>query len=617
MSQVTLNDAERAALDLNRERLRSFEEFIGPSRDQWNEDYRQYRIVRAAKHHYRASPPDRDEVAYSLAEQFHKDIHIPIAYSTIETEVPRTVQNLPTGRVLPDERLADENVQNMQLLVEQQKASMGFKLLAQEAIKDEFLYGLTVIKGPYWKKVVQAGMPYLRRATDATLAGSPWVEARRDRVVYDNAWAEKWDIFDTAWDPFGFDRHTLRWFGTRSWRDGDYVADQLGLTPGREMADRSQAVWGSDCAQQLTAEDIDAIATGGSQMDGTLKDRLSSAGHGEVKARSNLHEVWEIWSANGDRITILDKEYPVLIDRNPFWHGMLPFHFGRPQTQGINVLHGISEIEPLSELIRELDLIRTLRAKNALLSLMRVFVFDEDAVDREDLEFGPGTAIPVRSDDPKQHLYALEIPEIPFSSYREEDGVKSDLDRTSGIGEAVTGGNAGASTATEANIVSNAAGVRIQGKTERFEDEVVTPFMNQLISVNQQMIVQKDVRVPKPPEPGQIDPRGWEWLTLTPAELQGMMSYSIDRNSMGPRNPQQEAMQSQQLWATLRDHPQVDQTRLLKHYLEGQGVKQPSAWVLPQPMVPPAFVQAMAKLVGDDKVQQVMAMIQQEGGQGG
>jgi hypothetical protein len=30
------------------------------------------------------------------------------------------------------------------------------------------------------------------------------------------------------------------------------------------------------------------------------------------------------------------------------------------------------------------------------------------------------------------------------------------------------------------------------------------------------MVVQKDIRVPKPPEPGEIDPKPWQWIMLTP-----------------------------------------------------------------------------------------------------
>lgn len=613
-AQVNLTEDETRWLEQCRTWLQESEDYLRPFFQECNEGYRQYRAVKDAKSRWKASPPDRDQTASELANHFDRDISVPIAYSTIETEVPRTIANLPRGEVLPMERLADENVGNMALLIGQQKALFGYTMLSQEVVKSSYLYGLGVKKGPYWKRVIQPGMPYLRRATDAQVAGSPWVEARADRVVIDDAWGEHADIFDCRWDRFGYDRFTLRWFGHRTWRDNEYVADQLGLTPGRELPDRSQAVWNSAAAQQLTSEHVEDTARGKTQMeDGIYKDRLATAGHGDAVIRQGLHEVWEIWTARGDVITILDNEYPVLIRKNPFWHGQIPFHFFRPQTQGFNALHGISEIEPMADLIRELNLMRNLRSKNALLALMRVLVFDEDAVDRDDLVFGPGTAIPVRSDDPRAHLYALEIPDIPFATERIGEEIRGDLDRASGIGDVVSGAATGG-TATEANIIQTATGIRIQGKTQRYEGEAAVPFINQMIALNQQMVIEKDIRVPVEPQPGEIDPKPWQWLTLTPAELAGQMAYAIDPNSMGPSNPQMEAQQAQELWTSLQGHPMVDQQRLLKHYLEGKGVAQPSTWVLPQPNTPPAFVQAVAQIHGDQEVQKIMALI---GGQNG
>lgn len=597
--------------------LRASEDYLRPWREQCNADYRLYRNVSDARAHARRSPPDRDDVAGELASQFGEDLQTAIAYSTIETELPRTVQNRPRGLVLPDEKSADENVQNMQLLVFKQQDLFRYEMLSQDIVKSGFLYGLGVTKGPYWKRVVQAGMPYLTRATDAQAAGSEWVESRRNHVRVDDAWGEQADVFDCFWDRFGYDSFTLRWFAHRTWRDNDYVADQLGLTEGMELPDRSQAVWNSDAAQQVKAEDIKGMAIGQSKMDGVWRDRMVTAGHNDTKITEGLHEVIEYWTAKGDVVTILDREIPVSIRKNPFWHGEIPFHFYRPQTQGINALHGISEIEPLADMIREHDVFRSLRRDNALLALMRVFVFDEDAVDRDNLVYAPGIGIPVRSDDPRAHLFALEVPDIPFSSYKETQEIKDDLDRTSGISDTVTGGTGGgaAQTATGAQLIATAAGIRIENKSHRYEAETVTPFTNQQIALNQQMIVSKDIRVPKEPEPGEIDPKPWQWITLTPAELAGSMSFHVEGGSMAPRNVAQEAQQGQTLWSTLQNNPQVDQARLLKHYLESQGVKSASAWVLPQPTVPPAFVQAMGKLVGEDKVQQVMALLQE--GQGG
>jgi hypothetical protein len=197
----------------------------------------------------------------------------------------------------------------MRLLVEKQQDGFRYEMLSQDVVKSGFLYGLGVKKGPYWRRTIQRGMPVLERATSAQIAGSPWVIATRDRVQYDDAWGEDCDIFDCRWDLFARDSHTLRWFVHRTWRDDDYVADQLGLTPGAELPDRSQAAWNTPAAQQIKAEDIKGMANAKTQMDAVwLRPDDGRASIEDDKLADGLHEVIEYWTARGDRVVILDGE---------------------------------------------------------------------------------------------------------------------------------------------------------------------------------------------------------------------------------------------------------------------------------------------------------------------
>jgi hypothetical protein len=60
------------------------------------------------------------------------------------------------------------------------------------------------------------------------------------------------------------------------------------------------------------------------------------------------------------------------------------------------------------------------RRDAATLALMRTFAYNETAVDADDLVFGPGLAIPVNG-DPRDFLFPIPVPELPGSSYREEE----------------------------------------------------------------------------------------------------------------------------------------------------------------------------------------------------
>jgi hypothetical protein len=73
----------------------------------------------------------------------------------------------------------------------------------------------------------------------------------------------------------------------------------------------------------------------------------------------------------------------------------------------------------------EINTLRSQRRDAATLALMRTFAYNETAVDADDLVFGPNMAIPV-SGDPRDFLYPIPIPELPGSSYREEEAIVAD-----------------------------------------------------------------------------------------------------------------------------------------------------------------------------------------------
>lgn len=611
----TLTQTEEKALQRVIDCKKRSEDHLKPWRDSSNDRYRLYRSVQAAFEHARTYPNDRDEIAWEMAGEWGSDLHIPLAFSTVETVLPRAVSNRPRGLVLPDERSAEESVENMRMLIARQHEMMRYELTNQETAKSGFIFGLGAQKGPYWKREVRKNYRYLDRPTDpqaleeATGTRSDWVVREQERTLWDTAWGDDIDIFDLFWDPFGYDAFSLRWILHRTWQPKEVIIEKL--RAGRAAAGEGQrdAGWQTQAALALTAEDLDSLAVGDGAFDSVWKERMTAAGHTNFAVRGDqgLHEVWEYHTRDGELVTILDKAIPVRIGRNPFWHGQMPFHFFRPTTPGIKQLHGIGEIEPIADLIRELNMLRSNRRDNARLVLQQVFAFDEDAIDRDHLaEFRPGLAIPVRSDNPRAHLFPLDFGDVPHSGYREEEEIKTDIDRTTGIADVTAGGDPGASqTATGVQTLAAAANVRIQNKSRRFEVETVTPFTDQQIALNQQMIVSSvDVRVPYEPQPGEIDAKPWRWIKMGPNELKGRMSFVTDAGALQPENPAQIAQQGAALWNSLRDHPGVIQERLLEHFIQSQGVKQPGTWLKPpeQP-IPPQVLEAMERHFGPEAKQ--------------
>jgi hypothetical protein len=143
---------------------------------------------------------------------------------------------------------------------------------------------------------------------------------------------------------------------------------------------------------------------------------------------------------------------------------------------------------------------------------MRTFAYNETAVDPDDLVFGPNMAIPVNG-DPRDFLFPIPVPELPASSYREEDAIINDIQRTSGISDPVTGGDVGASeTATGVQLVQQAAGMRIQNKARLLENSVIVAQGYEFIALNQRRILAtRMVPVPQEPDPFTPTSRRGRW----------------------------------------------------------------------------------------------------------
>jgi hypothetical protein len=82
--------------------------------------------------------------------------------------------------------------------------------------------------------------------------------------------------------------------------------------------------------------------------------------------RPDDHEVWEFH--DGEQvITVLDRQWPVQMAKNPLWHGELPFQVYRPNRIPHRMV-GRGEVEPNEDLQDEINTFRTQRLDNNTLS---------------------------------------------------------------------------------------------------------------------------------------------------------------------------------------------------------------------------------------------------------
>ena len=184
---------------------------------------------------------------------------------------------------------------------------------------------------------------------------------------------------------------------------------------------------------------------------------------------------------------------------------------------------GISEVEPIQHLQYEINTLRSQRRDAATLALDAHLRLQRDGDRRRRPRLRPGPGDPrqrrparVPVPDPRARAAGLLLP----GGERHQSTTSQ---RTSGISDPVTGGDAGASeTATGVQLVQAAATMRIQNKTRLLENQIIVPQGYEFINLNQRRILTaRDYFDPREPEPQRPDRPGVEDGQGQPARADG------------------------------------------------------------------------------------------------
>jgi hypothetical protein len=584
VSYEALEGRERELVQIVERAYRLAEPDHKTFRDKAEGFYKLYRGFTEFTRRGRTDFRDRDQALSAAKEQWGAELFIPFAYSTVETIIPRMVAKGPRMIVVPRNEAAIRSVRSMKLVIDAQCKQIDYETVLQVIGKDGLIYGLGVGK-TRWRYEQRTQV----KAT-ATLTPGVYQEGQPQKIVaYDDAVAERVDPFDFMWDPNGDTIDTVEFVIHRLWRSPAQVA--------RNVRDGVWRAAENDPTCPWTLEDLLA-GRARTQRSNVWDQRLAAEGYGSSGQRQDaLHEVWEFH--DGDQvITVLDACYPVQAGPNPSGLATIPFQAYRPTVVG-GRFAGVSEIEPIQHLQYEINTLRSQRRDAATLALMRSFAYNETAVDADDIVFGPNMAIPVNG-DPREFLFPIPVPELPASSYREEEAIVNDIQRTSGISDPVSGADVGASeTATGVQLVQAAATLRIQNKARLLETQMIVPQGYQFIALNQRRILtSREYAIPQQPDPSRPHIPAWEMVKVTPAELMGRMAIEVEGGSTAPENvPQQRA--DAQAFVALSQDPRMNGEKLLIRALELYGIDQPEGYVKPsEPQIPAGVMQQFLQSVG-------------------
>jgi hypothetical protein len=599
---VRLNDADTALVEEVRYKHRCAETEHKQFRKHASEFYGLYRGLQDFRDSHRAEP-DRDVVVRRAKKEWGAELFIPMAYRTVETIVPRMLAHRPRMNPIPEDDVAVGTVENMRRLIAKQQAQIRYEVELQKVCKDGLIYGLGVQKTGWRttkKNVHRLGPSELKDWT------SP-VNVVNERVVFDDPYAEWIDPFAFLWDPYGHSVGTCEYVFHRVYRSSAYVQKMVEAKLWRS------GEWDVTC--DWTLEDLRSTAPANKE-DEIQSERRQAEGYNTSKEGPGRHEVWEYH--DGERVVvILNGEFPVMVGENPMPDGSLPFQVFRPTIIGGRMV-GIGEIEPIKDLQYELNTLRGQRVDAGTMALNRGYFFDESLVNADDLQIGPNLGVPVNG-SPRDALWPMQIAEVPQSAFQESAAIQSDIESIVGITDGLAGANDQTQqTATGAQLVVQAAGIRIENKTRLMGEEVIIPAGEQFVLLNQSHILSK--RTMFVPSASTVESPGlWEKVELGPEELQGLMSMQMDDGSTMAENvPQQR--QDMQTWMGLLGNPAFDQAKVAQKVIENAGVKtNPQAFLVPQePQIPASLVESALGAIGvpNEVFMQALDAVQQQSDQG-
>ncbi len=518
-----------------------------------------------------ASARDADEVHAAGQETFGPELFIPYSFTVVETILPRMVSNRPKILVLPRDEVAVPNVDNMRRTIDAQQDQIDYEITLQSSIKSALEYGLGSEKTA-WRLTPHQGDSFQLAPPSGTQKGTAWVPEKIENPgpAFDDNDVEDVDIWNLRWDPLGDSMKTIRYLIHTTWRDTNYV---LGMV--------KSGSW--PLQPNLEAADIDGKG---------MSENFTSAWSGRMKARGyenfapagkDIHEVWEYHDGT-EVCTVLNRDLIVKRQGNGAWHGEIPFDIFRP-TEELHRFAGIGEIEPIESLQQEMNTLRSQRRFNAMLKLAQVFAYDSGVVDPGNIVFAPGMLVGVPG-NPQDLIQPLQVGDIPYSGFREEERLESNIDRTTGISDTVQGVGAAGQTATGVQLVQAAANVRIQSKTHRAEIELMKGVGRKMLRNNQQHIRGDRVMLePVAPAPHAPE-RRYQWFKTGPAELAGEMYCAIDGGATQPRSEAQDRQDAQFL-TPLVQQGMIDPQKGTVLILRKLGIPDPQHYLPPDQTVPP------------------------------
>lgn len=525
-----------------------------PYRSRWDRFYKLYKNV-------------LDETNYP----WQSNVFIPMAFSTVETVVPRLVSNRPEIDIMPREKTDEAHAKIMSQLIDYQWDMMNMNVMMPEAVKELCIYGTVIIKAG-WKYKTQTNQK--REVADETIPEMGMVQTEQEEVIYDAPTVELVDLYDFYPDPSGTSIDTMKWCIHRTVRTKAYLKE---MAKNKIYKNVNLVINGSGMKASDDDEKSQRRATDGISLPPLDEDSVE------------LLEYWE-----DDRVVVIaDRSVVIRDEKNPFEHGKKPFIHCVDQKVP-HEFYGIGEIEPIETLCYELNDRRNQRMDNVTLILNRMWKIKNSAnVDEDELVSDAGGV--VHTDD-MDGIDVLAMPDVTASSYQEEALIKGDIQQTSGVTDYTKGANSGTSsndTATGISLLQEAGNARFRMKSQNIEDMLIKRLGEFMVSMNEQFVTEPQVlRI--------VGDDGIEWKQVKPDEIQGQFDVQVVAGSTVVTNEAVDKKQTMEMFSLLNGNPLVDQRELLKTVILAINPKANTEKLLPPQQAQPGSIPGMGDQMGAD-----------------
>jgi hypothetical protein len=263
------------------------------------------------------------------------------------------------------------------------------------------------------------------------------------------------------------------------------------------------------------------------------------------KEQANKVIIWEVWDkrekkvltfGKGSDLALQEKDWDLDIEGFPY----VPLRFNVvPDSDEHSNFYPTSDIEPLIPQLNELSKLRTAMVKHRKRWIPKVII-QKGAMSQEQINVykEPETGLIAEADDINGVKEIRPAP-VPPDLYKINAEIKADLREISGISQLLLGGGGapGVNTATEANIIQQGAGLRINEKQDQVEDFTRT-IARKMIQILRQY-VDRTFRLRTFIEGKEVD------ITGTKEDLQAEVDVKIEAGSTQP--PTDTAIERKQL----------------------------------------------------------------------